>query len=248
MSMLPPGIPHAPVGDLAGSYTEYEAAQQAVTKLIEADVAARDIAIVGIGLRSVERVTSKLGYGTAARSGAMNGLLLGLVFVVLFTIGQEVPIPFVIGLLICGIALGMLLSLITYLVVRRRRSYASVMQVVADHYEVRVMNTSIHRAREVLGTVPAPRTAPAAPPSNEPPRYGERLPAGQTPVAPNPAQEPTQAPPANNEPPRYGERLPEGQTAVPTPAQEPTPVAPVVDEPPRFGERITPQQPPKSEE
>ncbi len=125
-------------------------------------------------------------------------MLLGLLFSAILVIGTPaVPIQAFVGVIFVGIALGMLLSIITYSFVRRRRDYASVMQVLADHYEVTVAASSIHRARQVLGTGPAPaersaaasRPAPAvAPPEvvpptaapvdplDGPPRYGERVP------------------------------------------------------------------------
>lgn len=169
------------VGQTVASLPTYEAAQKAVSSLIAGDVPARDIAIVGQGLRSVERITGRLGYASAARSGAINGLLLGLLFSAILVIGSpSVPIQAFVGVLFVGIAIGMLLSIITYSFVRRRRDYASVMQVVADHYEVTVTAASIHRARQILGpqaaAEPAPATvAPEAPAAAEPPRYGERV-------------------------------------------------------------------------
>ncbi|WP_169582170.1 MULTISPECIES: general stress protein [Microbacterium] len=171
------------VGQTVASFPTYEAAQKAVSTLIAGDVPARDIAIVGQGLRSVERVTGRLGYASAARSGAINGLLLGLLFSAILVIGSpSVPIQAFVGVLFVGIAIGMLLSIVTYSFVRRRRDYASVMQVVADHYEVTVTAAGIHRARQILGpqSAPEPAAAPAAPASTpadatEPPRYGERV-------------------------------------------------------------------------
>jgi hypothetical protein len=180
------------VGELVASFTTYEAAQKAVSALIAAEIPARDIAIVGQGLRSIERVTGRLGYATAAKSGAINGVLLGLLFSAIFVIGSpSVPIQAFVGVIFVGIAIGMLLSIITYSFVRRRRDFASVMQVVADHYEVSIAAGSVQRARSILGRqgVPEP-DAPAATPAasgstresdaaSEPPRYGERVaPAG----------------------------------------------------------------------
>ena len=147
---------------------------------------------MGQGLRSIERVTGRLGYATAARSGAINGVLLGLLFSAILVIGSpSVPIQAFVGVLFVGIAIGMLLSIVTYSFVRRRRDFASVMQVIADRYEVTVANDSIQRARQVLGrSVPEDRrpaatgrpAAPVAPPAAtptdaaaEPPRYGERV-------------------------------------------------------------------------
>lgn len=167
------------LGQTVASFPTYEAAQKAVSSLIAADIPAREIAIVGQGLRSIERVTGRLGYASAARSGAINGLLLGLLFSAILVIGSpSVPIQAFVGVLFVGIAIGMLMSLVTYSFVRRRRDYASVMQVVADHYEVTVTSASVQRARQVLG----PQSA-AAPPADarpaaeaaEPPKYGERV-------------------------------------------------------------------------
>jgi len=177
------------VGQTVASFPTYEAAQKAVSSLIAADIPARDIAIVGQGLRSIERITGRLGYASAARSGAVNGLLLGLLFSAILVIGSpSVPIQAFVGVLFVGIAIGMLLSIVAYSLVRRRRDYASVMQVVADHYEVTVTDSSLGRARQVLGpqaaaaasavpaapAVPAP-TATPAPQATEPPKYGERV-------------------------------------------------------------------------
>lgn len=220
------------IGQTVASFPTYEAAQKAVSALIAGEIPARDIAIVGQGLRSIERVTGRLGYATAARSGAINGLLLGLFFSAIFVLGSpSVPIQAFVGVLFVGIAIGMLMSILTYSFVRRRRDFASVMQVVADHYEVTVVNTSIHRARQILGPQAAAKqpvepwsppisTPPAAPPAEptepEPPRYGERRAADGEAADPGRAQEqpaaeptkpePTAPEPTDPEPPRYGER------------------------------------------
>jgi hypothetical protein len=181
------------VGQTVANFPTYEAAQKAVSSLIAADIPARDIAIVGQGLRSIERITGRLGYASAARSGAVNGLLLGLLFSAILVIGSpSVPIQAFVGVLFVGIAIGMLLSIVTYSFVRRRRDYASVMQVVADHYEVTVTDNSVHRARQVLGPqTPAAPVAPAAP---------------ATPTAPAATAVPAPAA-STTEPPRYGERV-----------------------------------------
>lgn len=182
------------IGESVATFEDYEAAQKAVSKLISGEVPARQIAIVGKGLRSIERVTGRLGYATAARSGAVNGLLLGLFFAALLVLGSpEVPMQAFVGVLFVGIAIGMLLSIVSYMLVRRRRDYASVMQVVADSYEVTVAADSIHRARQVLGGQVTPTAAPQAP----------KPPAAASPAAPTPPA--TSTTPA--EPPRYGQRV-----------------------------------------
>ncbi|WP_228479505.1 general stress protein [Microbacterium atlanticum] len=172
------------VGQTVASFPTYEAAQKAVSSLIAAEIPAREIAIVGQGLRSVERVTGRLGYASAARSGAVNGLLLGLLFSAILVIGSpSVPIQAFVGVLFVGIAIGMLMSIVAYSFVRRRRDYASVMQVIADHYEVTVTDGSVSRARQVLG------------------------PQSTAPSSPSQSQAATAVPAATDEPPKYGERV-----------------------------------------
>ena len=187
MSMMGGRVPQGrdEVGEAVASFPTYEAAQKAVSTLIAAEIPARDIAIVGQNLRSIERVTGRLGYAAAARSGAINGLLLGLLFSAILVIGSpSVPIQAFVGVLFVGIAIGMLLSIVTYSFVRRRRDFASVMQVVADRYEVTVIGVE-HPAR-ASGARPAARhrTVVAAPDRSgrpwprrppQPPRYGERV-------------------------------------------------------------------------
>ncbi|MDN3494690.1 hypothetical protein QL996_02005 [Planococcus sp. APC 4015] len=214
MSMMGGRFPQGPddVGQTVASFPTYERAQKAVSSLIAADVPARDIAIVGQGLRSIERITGRLGYAAAARSGAINGVLLGLLFSAILVIGSPaVPIQAFVGVLFVGIALGMLLSIVTYSIVRRRRDYASVMQVVADHYEITVGSSSVTRARQVMGpqaaepAVRAPDPEPAAD-ADQPPQYGER-------VTPGPADA--------DPPPQYGERVtPETDAADAEPRSE----------------------------
>ncbi|MDZ8275611.1 general stress protein [Microbacterium aquimaris] len=186
------------VGPTVASFSTYEAAQKAVSELISGEIPAREIAIVGKGLRSIERVTGRLGYASAARSGAINGLLLGLLFSAVVVLGTPtVQVQVFVGVLFVGIAIGMLFSIITYSLVRRRRDYASVMAVVADTYEVTVTANSLHRARQVLG----PRAngpAPADPAVPSAPAH-----PSEPPARPAPREEPVHP----EAPPQYGERI-----------------------------------------
>jgi len=200
MTMMGGRVPQGSdaVGQTVANFPTYEAAQKAVSSLIAADIPARDIAIVGQGLRSIERITGRLGYASAARSGAVNGVLLGLLFSAILVIGSpSVPIQAFVGVLFVGIAIGMLLSIVAYSFVRRRRDYASVMQVLADQYEVTVAQNSVQRARQVLGPLTAATTAPQpaapaapapaapAPRPTEPPKYGERVASPAAAAAPS---------------------------------------------------------------
>lgn len=207
-------------GEKVAEFPSYEAAQKAVSTLISADIPAREIAIVGYGLRSIETVTGRLGYATAARTGAINGILLGLIFSLIFVFGTpDAAIQLFLGVMLVGVALGMMMSLVMFALVRRRRDFASVTQVVADHYEVTVQAGSIHRARGALNVAPARPATPAPTVSDEPPRYGERIdpaagPAGGRP-APGPAA-PGETPAAP----------PVGPSAAPGAAPQPPAVGP----------------------
>lgn len=200
MSMLNASGPAGEIGETVATVTEYEAAQKLVSQLIAGEIPARAIAIVGVGVQTVERVTGRLGYANAARSGAVNGVLIGLFLSAIFVLGNPaVPMQAFVGILFVGVAIGMILSLITYSIVRRRRDYASVMQLKADHYEVTVLSDSVGKARQVLGraVTPIPQSGPAAgTTAAAPPQYGERV----------------------EEPPRYGERI-----APPRPPMPPAP-------------------------
>ncbi|MGN8024825.1 general stress protein [Microbacterium sp. 22242] len=224
MSMLNTSGGAGEIGETVATVADYDAAQKLVSQLIAGEVPARQIAIVGVGVRTVERVTGRLGYANAARSGAVNGVLIGLFLSAIFVLGNPaVPMQAFIGLIFVGVAIGMILSLIAYSVVRRRRDYASVMQLSADHYEVTVLPASVGKARQVLGRsvtpIPQPRPSGA-----EPPQYGERV----DPNAPTPPQRPQQ--PAGGP-----------SAAVPFPA---SPDLFPAEEPPRYGERIAPPRPP----
>lgn len=231
-------------GATVAEYTSYEAAQKAVSTLIGAEVPVQDVAIVGRGLRSVERITGRLGYATAARSGAINGVLLGLLFAAIFVLGSPgAVLQLFVGVMLVGIALGMLMSIISYSILRRRRDFTSVTQVIADHYDVTVLPRSFPRAKEVLGTSATATPAPPAPPvdPSTPPRYGERVPPGAAVPAPGERVDPAPAPVQGERvdpaaPPRYGERVdpapvppatpPQGDDAPSAPAAPPAPDAP----------------------
>lgn len=199
------------VGEIVASVRDYESAQKAVSKLIAAEVPAREIAIVGQGVRTIERITGRLGYAVAARSGAINGVLIGLLLSAILVLGNpEAPIQLFVGFVLIGVALGMILSLISFAIVRRRRDFASVTQLAADHYEVTVKAASLAKARQALGQE---RPAPVKPPVDleEPPRYGERVARGVDPaaVARPAAAGAHEIPPRPADPaPRYGERVP----------------------------------------
>jgi hypothetical protein len=128
----------------------------------------------------VERVTGRLGYAAAARSGAIKGVLIGLVLSAIMLFGYpDAACSLFLGFILVGVALGMIMSLITYSIVRRRRDFASMTQMLADHYEVRVQAASLAKARQVMGSDRPTTTRPSVDLS-QPPQFGERIPAPGT--------------------------------------------------------------------
>ncbi|BDV31000.1 general stress protein [Microbacterium terricola] len=222
MSMIGGRFPQAgdDVGKTIAAFSTYEEAQKLVSELIESEVPAREIAIVGVNLRSIERVTGRLGYATAARSGAINGLLLGLLFAAIFVLGSpSPPIQVFAGVVLIGIALGMLISIIGYAFLRRRRDYASVMQVRADRYEVTARGQAYHLALTALGPRAGHLGAGAAAQPEPTQPVAPVVPA--TPAAPGAAPVPRPAAADPAEPPRYGERRAPATEPVPQPAAPP---------------------------
>lgn len=191
------------LGEMVASTRDYEVAQKTVSKLIAGEIPAREIAIVGQGVRTVERVTGRLGYAAAARSGAINGVLIGLVLSAIMLFGNpDAAISLFLGFILVGVALGMIMSLITYSIVRRRRDFASMTQMLADHYEVRVQAASLAKARQVMGSERPVAKRPTVDLS-QPPQFGERIPTdraeGAAPAASEPAaSEPAEAAPQNS--------------------------------------------------
>lgn len=196
------------VGETIARYGDYEGAQKAVSKLIEADIPAREISIVWAGLKAVEMVTGRMGWARAAWSGALNGAFLGLMFGAVFTLlSPSLEITVLMGCLLVGVAIGMIMQLLGYALTRRRRDYTSITAPIADHYEIAVSGTHVSSARRILGggdgSGPAAPTAPAAPtvaPADlEPPRYGIRI-QDQRPAAPEPQWAPVAEDPAPSAP------------------------------------------------
>lgn len=190
--MMGANIGKSDIGETVASFPEYEAAQKAASQLIEADIPPRDIAIVGNGLRSVERITGRLGYLTAARGGLINGLMLGIgACAIQAIVNPEIPGAVYFATLFICMTIGMGLSFMSYFIMRRRRAFASVMAVVADHYDITVKVTSIHKARQVMNDIRGVR--PRAPKviDNSPPQYGERLPGYGQPASSQATETPT---------------------------------------------------------
>lgn len=140
-------------------YDTYAEAQRAVDVLAKGDFPVQQVSIVGSDLKSVERVTGKLTYPRAAIAGAASGAWLGLFLGLVLVIFSPATTSFAIvgAALLIGAGFGMLFSLVTYSLNRRRRDFTSTMQVIATSYSVVVGAELVHKARNVLGVQPPTR-------------------------------------------------------------------------------------------
>ncbi|GGE85251.1 general stress protein [Mycetocola zhadangensis] len=144
-----------PRGETVASFESYKQAQSAVDTLAQADFPVKQISIVGDGLKSVERVTGRLSYGRTAGAGALSGAWLGLFFgLLLIIINPAANITFVGAAVLIGAAFGMMFSVVSYALNRRRRDFTSVMQVIATSYAVTVAPELANRARNLLDASP----------------------------------------------------------------------------------------------
>ncbi|WP_353827264.1 general stress protein [Agromyces sp. SYSU T0242] len=160
--------PTLPTGETVASYETYLEAQSAVDRLAKADFPVKELAIVGHDLTSVERITGTRSWGRTAGGGALSGAwfgtFLGLLFFIFSPSGTSLGV--LAAAVLIGAGFGMIFSVVTYSVNRRRRDFTSVMQVLATRYAIVAEPAHVGRAREVLGVT---EVAPAAPASDSPP-------------------------------------------------------------------------------
>ncbi|MFD4420836.1 general stress protein [Agromyces sp. NPDC058484] len=201
-------FPTLPKGETIASFETYAEAQAAVDTLAKAAFPVKELAIVGTGLTSVERITGTLSWGRAAGAGALSGAwfgtFLGLLFFIFAPTGASLGI--LISAVLIGAGFGMIFSVVSYSVNRRRRDFTSVAQVLATRYAIVTESAHAERARSVLG-VGAPEEAPPAAPSasSRPMSYGEATDAARRAAS---AESAESARPAR---PRYGEFAPSSE-------------------------------------
>lgn len=148
-----PMLTRMPEGEVVSTYDEYEDVQHAVDTLARTEFPVRQLAIVGIGLRSVERITAKLSYGRVALMGAGSGAYLGIFFgIILFIFqpGASGIMGVFFAALAIGAGFGMLFAVVTFSLNRNRREYASITQVVASRYDLVTDSELVMTARNLL--------------------------------------------------------------------------------------------------
>ena len=139
----------APAGEVVATFTEYQEAVSFVEKLIEKEFPVGAIAIVGNGLRTVERVRGRLDYSKAAISGASMGAWIGL-FAALFadTSGDVKVFAFY---LLTFAGIGILVNIIRFALTRNKRGFISASMIVAGEYQVQVPSNLVAQANQISG-------------------------------------------------------------------------------------------------
>jgi hypothetical protein len=123
------------------SFPTYVEAQELVDWLADRRFAVERLSIVAQDLRFVERVTGRLGYGTAAVHGLLSGAAIGALLGFLFGLLSLVQ-PLVSGLilalwgLVIGAAAGALLGLLAHALSGGRRDFSAVGSLQAGQYDV----------------------------------------------------------------------------------------------------------------
>ena len=123
------------------TFDDYAEAERAVQQLTSHGFPVERVAIVGRDLRSVEQITGRLTFGSAAwrgaLSGALPGALIGWVFGLLAWVN-----PLIGGLLLAlyglifGAVLGAIAGMIAYAFQRGKRDFASVTLMQAQHFDL----------------------------------------------------------------------------------------------------------------
>jgi hypothetical protein len=139
------------------STSSYDDAERAVTWLVNQSFAAQHLAIVGVGLRYVERVTGRLTLGRSALQGAMQGAFLGLWWGLLLGFFVSVDDGWgwvVLYGLVSGILLGTIFGVAYQAARRGRRDFSSSAMTVADRYEVQADEGVADEAARLLEAMP----------------------------------------------------------------------------------------------
>jgi pyruvate/2-oxoglutarate dehydrogenase complex dihydrolipoamide acyltransferase (E2) component len=200
-------FPTLPKGETVASYETYQEAQAAVDQLAKAEFPVKELSIVGHDLTSVEHITGTLSWGRAAGAGAASGAwfgtFLGLLLFIFSPSGTSLGILG--AAILIGAGFGMIFSVVSYSVNRRRRDFTSVMQVLATRYAVIAEPEHVARARQVLGVSDAAAPASPAPATVVTPPPAERPAEPAGPAAPPVDETPETRPVDDSRPRTYGE-------------------------------------------
>ncbi len=147
-----PLMPEMPTGTEVAAFKRYEEAVRAVEVLGEAGFPLDTVTVVGSDLHLVEQVVGKLTPARVAISGAGQGLTWGLLMALLsfFMMPQATPVIALIAISV-GVLAGVLISVLTWSMSSRKRSFAARSSMVAARYAV-LVSADPQRAFDLLAS------------------------------------------------------------------------------------------------
>jgi hypothetical protein len=148
-------------------YASYDEAERAVDALSDLRFPVGRVAIVGIGLRSVEQVVGRVTTWRAALAGTGQGALIGLFVGLLFSLFFTGPEFFgVLAYAVLGTAVfGGVFGAVAHALQGGRRDFASIGSVFADRVELQVDAEVADEARRLLDLTSSTRAEPDRAPS-----------------------------------------------------------------------------------
>ena len=153
----PQPVTESPPRRTVAAYPSYAGAERAVDWLSDQGFAVEHLAIVGKGLRSVEKVQSRMTGGRAALIGAGQGSLIGVLFALLFGIFFNGPAFG--GLLAYSVIVGGLFGAGFGAIAYEsnsggQRDFVSDTGIEADRYEDQVDEGVADEAQRLLAAMP----------------------------------------------------------------------------------------------
>lgn len=147
-----------PSGHVLAEVATHAEAGALVAKLVAADFPPREISILGLDVKLVERVRGRLGYGRIALSGAIAGSWIGMLFAIIFGVGLTSSggesVSFAadqfISAIVIGIGLGIIANIVRFSLSSSKPSYLSASFPVAQRYQVIVPNERATEASRLL--------------------------------------------------------------------------------------------------
>jgi hypothetical protein len=124
-----------PSAEIIAKFDTYENAVEHVEKLLSGNFPVRQIAIVGRGVRTVERLRARVGYPRMALTGALNGALLG---VVVIAFSPADTFNNYASTIITFAGIGAIVNILRFSLSRSKRTFSGQNSLLADTYEIQV--------------------------------------------------------------------------------------------------------------
>lgn len=127
--------PETPGGEIIAKFENYDDAVAHVEKLLSGNFPVRQIAIVGRGVRTVERTRSRVTYARLALNGAIQGAVVGvLVDLLMFPTDNSN----ILSTVVTCMGIAVIFNVMRMALSRNKRTFVATSQLLADTYEVQI--------------------------------------------------------------------------------------------------------------